>query len=125
MSANAHAFNRIDALIFVLLVTAALKWLRWRNAKASGMTRSQFADVESRPGERLLVQAQWSRLSGWILVLLPIVVGAISQIRHPVTLFMFIALIVFLEILLGGLGWFMLWNAKQIEERARQIGATP
>jgi hypothetical protein len=124
MSANAHAYNRIYALIFVLLVTAVLKWSRWRNAKAAGMSTSQFADEESTPGKRLLLQAQWFRFFGWSCIVLPIVGVAISQFRHRDTLFMLIGGMVFLEIFIGGLGWFMLWMAGQCEERARRMEAT-
>jgi hypothetical protein len=123
MGASAHVDTRIFAFIFVVFVAAVFRWLRWRNAKISGLSRSQIADIELAPGEKLLRQAQWSRMSGWILVFLPIVGGAISQIHHPVTLFMLIGEIVLLEIFLGGLGWFLFWNARQIEERARQMGA--
>lgn len=124
MSANVHNYDRVSALIFVVVTTAIFRWLRWRNAKASGITRLQFAEIASRPGEKELRNAQWFRLLGWILILLPIVAGAMSQIRHRDTLFMLIGGTVLVEIFLGGLGWFMLWMAGQCKERARQMGAT-
>lgn len=75
------------------------------------------------PGEDLLRKAQWLRMLGWILILLPLATGLISQIRHHDTLFMFIGTATFFELILGGIGWFMLWMASQCRERARQMGA--
>lgn len=82
MSASVHNYDRVFALIFVVVATAIFRWLRLRNAKASGLNRVQYAEMASRPGEKELLKAQWFRLFGWILILLPIVSVATSQIRH-------------------------------------------
>jgi hypothetical protein len=125
MSANVHVYERVSALIFVVVTTAIFRWLRWRNAKTSGLTRSQIAEITSRPGEKELQKAQWLSLFGWISILLPIIGGLMSQIRHRDTLYMFIGEMVLAEIIVGGLGCFMLWMASQCKERARQMGAIP
>ncbi|MFM0643577.1 hypothetical protein PQR14_04550 [Paraburkholderia bryophila] len=118
-----HNHDRVFALIFVVVTTAIFRWLRWRNAKASGITRLQFAEIALRPGEKELQKAQLLRLSGWVLILLPVFAGPMSLISHRDTLFMSIGAFVLLEIFLGALGWFMLWLASQCKERARQMGA--
>jgi len=89
------------------------------------MTPAQFALAQSETSEKLLMRAQWIRMLGWSLIILPIVSVAMSQTHHQDSLFMVIGEMVMLEIFLGGLGWFMLWLASQLRERARQIGGAP
>ncbi|PCE26244.1 hypothetical protein BWP39_17120 [Paraburkholderia acidicola] len=123
MTTYVHNYARVSALIFVVVTGAIFKWLQWRSAKVSGISRSQFAEMASRPGEKELSKAQWFRLSGWILILFPFFAAALSEMHHRDSPFMLIGEIGLLEIFFGGLGWFMLWMASQCRERARQMGA--
>ncbi len=112
------------AIAIFALLNALVRSLRWRRAKALGMSRSQFASLEAGGAGRLLKKARLLTALGWIFICLPLILAAVSLTRNREPIFTAVAEIALLELIcFAPLGGIFLWLGSQQRETAREAGA--
>lgn len=112
------------AFAIIVLLNALVRWRRWKRAKASGMTRSQFALLEAGGADVLLKQARKATALGWIFICFPLILVAVSFSPTKESVFTDVGVIVLLELIcFGPLGGLFLWLGGQQRKVAREAGA--
>ncbi|MDN7486494.1 MULTISPECIES: hypothetical protein [Burkholderia] len=119
-----HASYNIFLAVGILLV-AVLRAMRWRSAKARGLSPAQFARENGTSPQKLRATGEQMRWLGRILFIVPFVLG-LGLAIHPkspgsVLAAEFIACV----IIFGGLGLLFLWVARKNEALARDIEMLP
>ena len=112
------------AIAIIALLNALARWRRWKRAKASGMSRSQFASLEAGGADKLMKRAGILTALGWILICFPLILAAVSFTPTGEPVFTYVGVIVLLELIcFGPLGGLSLWLGRQQRKIAREAGA--
>jgi tellurite resistance protein TehA-like permease len=115
-----HAIGQLIGAAAILLI-AVVRWFRWRNAKAQGLTPAQFARANGQSVEKLQARARHLRLLGWGLIAVPLVLAALSWPQHRESVGMRVTETIVLLAIFGGLGLVSFWVARMNEGLARQM----
>jgi hypothetical protein len=114
------AIGQLIGAAATMLITV-VRWFRWRNAKAQGLTQAQFARANGQSAEKLQARARELRLLGWGLIALPLVLAALSWRQHRESVGMLVTGTIVLQVIFGGLGLVFFWVARTNEKLARQM----
>ncbi|MBR8308093.1 hypothetical protein KPA93_30895 [Burkholderia cenocepacia] len=124
MHANPHNIASLF-LAFAVLVVAILRWIRWRDAKAQGLSPAQFAVANGATSQKLRATGKQMRWVAWLLIAFPFVLGALMAAHHKGTGSLLAAEIGAFVFIFGILGLVCLWVARKNDELARQIEMLP
>jgi hypothetical protein len=119
-----HASYNIFLAVGILFV-GVLRAIRWRNAKARGVSPAQFALENGASVQKLLATGKQMRLLGRILFVFPFVLGVGLAIHPKSPSSVLAAEFAALVVIFGVLGLIFLWVARRNEALAREIGRLP
>jgi hypothetical protein len=115
-----HVSYNIFLAVGILFV-GALRVIRWRNAKARGLSPAQFALENGASAHKLRSAGKQMRWLGRILFVFPFVLG-VGLAIHPKSPSSVLATeFATLVVIFGVLGLLSLWVARKNEALAREI----
>lgn len=118
-----HAYNIFVAVgvLFVVVVRA----IRWRNARARGLSPAQFALENGTSAQKLRATGKQMRWIGRMLFIFPFAVGAGLAMKPKSPRSLIAAEFAALVIIFSVLGLLFLWVARKNEALAREIEMLP
>ena len=119
-----HAAYSIFLAVGILLV-GVLRAIRWRNAKARGLSPAQFALENGASTQKLRATGKQMRWFGRILFMFPFLLGVGLAIKPKSPGSLIAAEFAAFSVVFGVVGLLFLWVARKNEALAREIETLP